>query len=136
MSLWDRILDTINIGGASSSSDNYITSLRRDADSYAFVDVEVGVKNHKIQDIGALRHDGATFHRNSKPDLLNFLSDIDFVCGHNIVHHDAKFLFGENIQRWALDDTLYMSPLLFPERPYHRLVKDDKLMSDETGTIP
>lgn len=131
MSLWDRILDTINIGGASSSSDNYITSLRRDADSYAFVDVEVGVKNHKIQDIGALRHDGATFHRNSKADLLNFLSDIDFLCGHNIVHHDAKFLFGENIQRWALVDTLYMSPLLFPERPYHRLVKDDKLMSDE-----
>ena len=131
MSLWDRILDTINIGGASSSSDNYITSLRRDADSYAFVDVEVGVKNHKIQDIGALRHDGATFHRNSKADLLNFLSDIDFLCGHNIVHHDAKFLFGENIQQWALVDTLYMSPLLFPERPYHRLVKDDKLMSDE-----
>ena len=129
MSLWDRILDTINIGGASSSSDNYITSLRRDADSYAFVDV--GVKNHKIQDIGALRHDGATFHRNSKADLLNFLSDIDFLCGHNIVHHDAKFLFGENIQQWALVDTLYMSPLLFPERPYHRLVKDDKLMSDE-----
>lgn len=78
MSLWDRILDTINIGGASSSSDNYITSLRRDADSYAFVDVEVGVKNRKIQDIGALRHDGASFHRNSKADLLNFLSDIDF----------------------------------------------------------
>lgn len=131
MSLWDRILDTINIGGASSSSDNYITSLRRDADSYAFVDVEVGVKNHKIQDIGALRHDGATFHRNSKADLLNFLSDIDFLCGHNIVHHDAKFLFGDKRQRWALVDTLYMSPLLFPERPYHRLVKDDKLMSDE-----
>lgn len=61
MSLWDRILDTINIGGASSSSDNDITSFIRDADSYAFVDVEVGVKNHKIQDIGALRHDGATF---------------------------------------------------------------------------
>lgn len=131
MSLWNRILDTINIGAASHSADNDITSFTRDADSYAFVDVEVGVKNHKIQDIGALRHDEATFHMNSKADLLNFLSDIDFVCGHNIVHHDAKFLFGDKRQRWVLVDTLYMSPLLFPERPYHRLVKDDKLMSDE-----
>ena len=51
MSFWDRILDTINIGGASSSSDNDITSFTRDADSYAFVDVEVGVKSHKVQDI-------------------------------------------------------------------------------------
>ena len=117
MSLWDRILDTINIGGASSSSDNYITSLRRDADSYAFVDVEVGVKNRKVQDIGALRHDGATFHRNSKADLLNFLSDIDFLCGHNIVHHDAKFLFGDKRQRWALVDTCICRPCCSPNDP-------------------
>lgn len=60
-----------------------------------------------------------------------FLRHIDFLCGHNIVHHDAKYLFGDERQPWALVDTLYMSPLLFPERPYHRLVKDDKLMSDE-----
>lgn len=131
MSFWDRILDTINIGAASHSANNDIMPTRRNADSYAFVDVEVGVKSHKVQDIGALRHDGATFHMNSKADLLDFLSDIDFVCGHNIVHHDAKFLFGDKRLRWALVDTLYMSPLLFPERPYHRLVKDDKLMSDE-----
>lgn len=26
---------------------------------------------------------------------------------------------------------LYISPLLFPERPYHRLVKDDKLLSEQ-----
>ena len=28
-------------------------------------------------------------------------------------------------------DTLYLSPLLFPRRPYHALLKDDKLQSDE-----
>ena len=28
-------------------------------------------------------------------------------------------------------DTLYLSPLLFPERPYHALLKDDKLQTDE-----
>ena len=28
----------------------------------ALVDTEVGLKDHKIHDIGALRYDGATFH--------------------------------------------------------------------------
>jgi len=28
-------------------------------------------------------------------------------------------------------DTLYLSPLLFPKKPYHKLVKDDKLTTDE-----
>ena len=28
-------------------------------------------------------------------------------------------------------DTLFLSPLLFPKRPYHHLVKDDKLQVDE-----
>lgn len=131
MSLWDRILGSINKGEAPRSTNKDLTPIKRNADSYAFVDVEVGVKNHKIQDIGAMRYDGATFHKNSKTDLQAFLRHIDFLCGHNIVHHDAKYLFGDERQPWALVDTLYMSPLLFPERPYHRLVKDDKLMSDE-----
>ena len=131
MSLWDRILSSINKGEAPRSTNIDLTPIKRNADSYAFVDVEIGVKNHKIQDIGALRYDGATLHKNSKADLQAFLRHIDFLCGHNIVHHDAKYLFGDERQPWALVDTLYMSPLLFPERPYHRLVKDDKLMSDE-----
>lgn len=41
---------------------------------YAIVDVEVGLKNHKIHDIGALRHDGATYHKASKKELFEFLS--------------------------------------------------------------
>ena len=32
---------------------------------------------------------------------------------------------------FTLVDTLYLSPLLFPERPYHRLLKDDKLISEQ-----
>ncbi len=31
----------------------------------------------------------------------------------------------------AFIDTLFLSPLLFPKRPYHHLVKDDKLQVDE-----
>lgn len=92
---------------------------------YAIVDVEVGLKDHKIHDIGALRQDGATFHKASKEELFDFLRDTDYLCGHNIIHHDAQYLFSDKACRWTLVDTLYVSPLLFPERPYHRLVKDD-----------
>ena len=102
-----------------------------DASRFAFVDVEVGFKDHKIHDIGAVRYDGAFFHKASKIELLDFLKNVDYVCGHNIIHHDAKYLFGEKTYRWLLVDTLYMSPLLFPDRPYHKLVKDDKLMSEQ-----
>lgn len=110
---------------------SFFTSNKPDASKYAFVDTEVGTKDHKIHDIGALRFDGATYHGTSKQDLENFMTEgkVVFVCGHNIVHHDAKYLFEQ--KRWLLVDTLYISPLLFSERPYHHLVKDDKLVSDQ-----
>ena len=95
----------------------------------AFVDTEVGLKDHKIHDIGALRHDGATFHQASQTALNKFLQEgkVDYICGHNLIHHDAHYLHLNGI----LIDTLYLSPLLFPKRPYHHLVKDDKLMSEQ-----
>ena len=102
-----------------------------DASRYAIVDVEVGLKDHRIHDIGAIRYDNAIYHNTSKSGLLDFLQNVDYICGHNIIHHDAKYLFGDSKHRWVLVDTLYISPLLFPERPYHKLVKDDKLMSEQ-----
>ena len=98
---------------------------------YALIDVEVGLKDHKIHDIGALRDDNAVYHKASKKELFEFLNDVDYICGHNIIHHDAKYLFADEPCHWQLVDTLYLSPLLFPERPYHRLVKDDKLVSEQ-----
>ena len=105
----------------------------RDASRCAFIDVEVGLNDHRIHDIGALRCDGAIFHSAKRSELLVFLKDVDFVCGHNIIHHDAKYLFGDVAHQWMLVDTLYVSPLLFPQRPYHHLLKDDKLVSDQAN---
>lgn len=99
--------------------------------SYAIVDLEVGSTDHKIHDIGALKHDGAVFHGASTANLMEFLDDVDYLCGHNIVHHDACYLHIDAGSNWKLVDTLYMSPLLFPEHPYHNLVKDDKLIVDQ-----
>ena len=98
---------------------------------WAIVDVEVSMSDHKIHDIGALRYDGAIYHGCKKDELENFLHDVDYLCGHNIINHDAKYLFGNDPCKWVLVDTLYISPLLFPERPYHRLLKDDKLINEQ-----
>lgn len=122
MSIFDILFGTKNTGA---------TLQKRDSGNYAFVDSEVGITDKKVHDIGALRHDGAVFHKTSKHELLDFLHGVDFVCGHNIVHHDAEFLFKGAEHGWLLVDTLYMSPLLFPEHPYHKLVKDDKLCSEQ-----
>ena len=98
---------------------------------YAFVDLEVGIKDKKIHDIGAVRDDSAVYHGVSKSELFEFIRDVRYICGHNIIHHDFNFLFNNEECRWIPVDTLYFSPLLFPRRPYHRLVKDDKLYSDQ-----
>lgn len=114
-----------------ATTTSYAVYSSYDTDKYAFVDVEVGLRDHKIHDIGAMRYDDAKLHKCSCEELLDFLKGVDFVCGHNIVHHDAKYLFGENKGKWFLVDTLYVSPLLFPERPYHKLLKDDKLQVEQ-----
>ena len=129
MSIWSRLMgikDTGNAKGIVGEKNVSYDSLR-----YAFIDLEVGVKDRVIHDIGALRYDDAVFHKAAKQELLQFLSDVDYLCGHNIIHHDAKYLFKDEPCRWLLVDTLYVSPLLFPERPYHRLIKDDKLINDQ-----
>ena len=70
--------------GGNKKYDNDIAPTKRDTNNYAFVDVEVGLKDHKVHDIGALRHDGAVFHNVSKDALIAFLHDIDYVCGQSI----------------------------------------------------
>ncbi len=128
MSLWNRILDTIN---GADNKPALSQEVSHDASRYGFVDIEVGLKDKKIHDIGAIRWDDAVFHSADKRELMIFLKDVDFICGHNIINHDARYLFGDVTHNFLLVDTLFLSPLLFPERPYHRLLKDDKLISDQ-----
>lgn len=131
MSIWSRLMGWKNAGDTNKVAGKENVPPSDEAPRYTIVDVEVGVKDRKIHDIGALRHDGATFHKASKKELFDFLRDTDYICGHNIIHHDARYLFADTTDRRPLVDTLYMSPLLFPERPYHKLVKDDKLVNDQ-----
>ena len=95
----------------------------------AFIDTEVNPQTKKVADYGAVREDGAVLHSHSKADFDAFVSKCDTLCGHNIINFDLKYtsLRGNP----TIVDTLFLSPLLFPKRPYHHLVKDDKLQVDE-----
>jgi len=131
MSIWSRFIGIRKNDDRNNTFENQTASILISEPKYAVVDIEVGMKDHKIHDIGALKYDGAIFHHNSKEALCEFLDDVEYICGHNIINHDAKYLFSNETCRWILVDTLYLSPLLFPERPYHRLVKDDKLICEQ-----
>jgi ATP-dependent DNA helicase RecQ len=95
-----------------------------------FFDLEVSSEG-KIKDIGALYSDGRTFHGGSLEQFCEFVRGAHFVCGHNIFNYDLPFversLREKGILNFGVIDTLYLSPLLFPKNPYHKLVKDDKL---------
>ncbi|MBN8682400.1 MAG: RecQ family ATP-dependent DNA helicase [Chitinophagales bacterium] len=102
--------------------------------SIAFFDIETDWNGKNILDIGACYDDGRFFHENSLDRFSSFIKGVDFVCGHNIFQHDLKFLSSAitlaGITPENAIDTLVWSPLLFPQQPYHRLLKDDKLQTD------
>lgn len=101
----------------------------------AFIDTEIDYKTKKIQDFGCIRTDGNFFHSHSRTDFIRFLKGAAFLCGHNIINHDLKFIEKDLVEAGInpsnVIDTLYLSPLLFPSKPYHSLLKDDKLQTDE-----
>lgn len=131
MSIWSKIREFMDVDSKSGILNKEESYKSYDSSRYAIIDVEVGLKDYKIHDIGVLRYDNAIFHNASKKEFYDFINNVDYLCGHNIIHHDIKYLFGSEQHRWQLVDTLYMSPLLFPECPYHKLVKDDKLINEQ-----
>lgn len=100
-------------------------------ESIVFIDSEI-TNEGVTADLGAIK-ENKQFHSADKQDFSDFVKDIKFVCGHNIIHHDLKYigeLFDKNNTPDYID-TLYLSPLVFPKKPYHKLLKDDKLQTDE-----
>ncbi|MCL2501350.1 MAG: RecQ family ATP-dependent DNA helicase [Defluviitaleaceae bacterium] len=100
--------------------------------SISFFDFEI--VDEKIADMGAVRSGGGELHTATVGDFIAFTRGSDYLCGHNIIAHDLKYLYNEAadaIGKMCIIDTLYLSPLLFPVKPHHRLVKDDKLDSSE-----
>lgn len=101
--------------------------------SIVFFDSEISVDGGKVLDLGACKPDGDRFHSSSENGFCNFVIGSEYICGHNIIGHDLIYIgkLFESKQAPIVIDTLPLSPLLFPRRPYHALLKDDKLQSDE-----
>lgn len=99
-----------------------------------FFDIEYSTTSETITDIGAITVDDNKSHTSSSHAFLQFIEEADYICGHNIIHHDLCKLFGspEKSNKKYID-TLFLSPLFFPKRPYHNLVKDDKIISDDVN---
>lgn len=70
-------------------------------------------------------------------ELDAFAAGSRCVAGHNILDHDLPVLAEKRndlaILGLPVIDTLFLSPLCFPENPYHRLVKDYKLVSESVN---
>lgn len=102
-----------------------------------FIDTEVSTTGNAVLDYGAAVDGSTHIHTKSAGAFEDFLVQNSsgskrFLCGHNIVHHDAKYIRQQMRAAGITDliDTLYLSPLLFPDKPYHALLKDDKLLTD------
>ena len=106
--------------------------------SIAFIDTEVEPNSRKILDIGGVKDNGSSFHSNSITDFITFLKGTQFICGHNIFNHDLKYIQpavnDAGIDPSNVIDTLFLSPLLFPTKPYHPLDKDYKLQFEDSNS--
>ena len=95
----------------------------------------------RIRDVGALRGTrelrirDARYSDRAIRQLGRFAGGASFVVGHNIVSHDRGFIERHvprsELLRLPVVDTLYLAPLARPQRPYHQLVKDYKLVGAE-----
>jgi ATP-dependent DNA helicase RecQ len=103
-------------------------------------DIETN-ENGEIYSLGAV-FNGKKFNtpkglkvgREQLAEFNNFGRSAEFALGHNILSHDLPRLREQDptltILQKPVVDTLYLSPLAFPENPYHRLVKNYQIVRD------
>ncbi|WP_051310034.1 RecQ family ATP-dependent DNA helicase [Desulfogranum japonicum] len=117
-----------------------MTTSRLFLDQCLLLDIEIN-ENAEIYAIGAVFQGKQLCYDSRKIISSRQLHEIDaladqagYVLGHNIIAHDipqiAKANPHLNLLTKPVVDTLYLSPLAFPENPYHRLVKDYQLVRD------
>jgi ATP-dependent DNA helicase RecQ len=79
------------------------------------------------------REKGAGFEKAHR-ELVSWLRPDDVLVGHNLHRFDRRAIEERDpdspLLRLPTLDTLELSVLAFPRRPYHRLVKNDKLIRD------
>ncbi|QWB96215.1 RecQ family ATP-dependent DNA helicase [Mycoplasmatota bacterium] len=102
-----------------------------------FFDIETKNKTNKIVDLAAYKEDKSYIHENNIKKFRKFINKADFFAGHNIMQHDIPILQnqlrGFNFNKDNAIDTLLISVLVFPDKPYHKLIKNDKLKPEDSN---
>ncbi|MGI5852630.1 MAG: hypothetical protein ACOX77_11080, partial [Caldicoprobacterales bacterium] len=57
-----------------------------------FFDMEIDPGSERIVDIGGIKADGRSFHSGSVAEFIEFLQGTRYICGHNILNHDLKYI--------------------------------------------
>lgn len=108
-------------------------------DRCLLLDIETN-ENGEVYAIGGVIGE-RMFRRTERFDTHQALLELDalaceaeYLLGHNLLSHDLPILgaLAPSLSLLAkpVVDTLYLSPLAFPQNPYHRLVKDYKIVRD------
>lgn len=116
------------------------------------VDLEINPassgKDFPIFKLGAYRPDMDSGYEKSFRSEQGFLKALHemkhladgakWLMGHNIIEHDLVYLkkHAPNLSWHSLPtiDTLRLSPIAFPQNPYHRLIKNHKIISSEINS--
>lgn len=93
-----------------------------------------------VREVGACAREkelllrGRGVHRQALEKLKDFSESCELLLGHNLFLHDRAILqdldAGHPLLRLPVIDTLALSPIAFPQNPYHRLIKDYKLVRE------
>jgi len=116
------------------------TEIEKIAATVVAVDLEVHPGSGEITAAGAYCADREFIWRKTDPagkslrdELEKFCQGHRIILGHNIIEHDLKYIKTcfPNTPLLNLDvvDTLLLSPLAFPQNPYHSLWKGYKILS-------
>lgn len=106
--------------------------------SILFLDLETGRDGTRIWELGAVFGDRPPIStagvavKDALLELRSWIDEADLVCGHNALAHDFPILArlgSVEVPSAKQVDTLMLSPLAFPKKPYHALVKEGKLVS-------
>lgn len=107
-------------------------------DKVLFLDLELDGKD-RVVDVGAILGQ-RELHEKGTHELVRWIKEAEFICGHNGVAHDlpilCKHLHEDFFAGKEVIDTLLWSPLLFPESAYHRLVKGYHLVNEDKPNDP
>jgi len=103
-----------------------------------FLDIEVNPKTDTI-DYGAT-FKGQELHERNSNRLEQWIKEAKYICGHNIIKYDVpklKSRLGEEIfigKKFI--DTLLWSPILFVNRPNHKLTKGYRIVNASEANNP